>query len=380
VAFGPVSTDLYLPSLPAMQDAFGVDVGTVQLTLSVFLAGFAVAQLIYGPLSDRHGRRPTLIAGIVLFFAASLICAFAPSIEVLLSGRFFQAVGAGAGPVLGRAIVRDLFDREEGARVLAFMSSAMALAPMVAPIIGGQLHVAFGWRANFIALAVLGAVALSLVWRMVQETNRYADPSATQARTIAANFRVLLRNREFLGYTLSVMFSYGALFAFISGSSFVLIGVLEVPPQYFGFCFASVVIGYVSGAFAAGKLARRIGVGGIIRFGSFLIAFGGVVLAGLAWAGVSHVLAVILPMSVVFCAVGFVMPTSMAASIAPFPKMAGAASSLMGFCQLSSGALVGFAVGHLHDGTTRPMATIIGAMAILTLGVYAVMIRPRTAV
>jgi DHA1 family bicyclomycin/chloramphenicol resistance-like MFS transporter len=378
-AFGPLSTDMYLPSLPSMTTVFETDVARVQLTLSVFYFGFAVAQLIHGPLSDRFGRRPVLLGGLALYFAASLGCAAAPSIELLIAGRFVQALGASTGPVLGRAIVRDLFERSEGARVLSLMASAMALAPMLAPVIGGQLHGLLGWRANFFALAGFGALMTLACWRMVQETNRQRDADALDPRRLMGNFRRILGNRAFVGYTAVVACSFGALFSFISGSSFVIIDVLGIAPELFGFCFLAVVAGYLTGTFIAGKLASRLGVDRLIGFGAVGITLAAGVLASFAWAGVENVVTVVAPMSFVFASIGFILPTGMAGAVGPFPTMAGSASSLLGFVQLSTGAAVGAVVGRFHDGTSRPMATAIAVMAALTLIVFLTMVRRHAA-
>jgi len=359
VAFGPVSTDLYLPSLPAMTGAFGTEVAQVQLTLSVFIAGFAVSQILFGPVSDRFGRRPVLLVGLSVYLIASIGAVFASGIDDLITWRFVQGVGAGSGPVLARAVVRDLYEGDAAARVLSFMSSAMALAPLVAPIFGGQLQILFGWEANFIVLAIFGGAVLAATWIKLNETNRFMDSQALNPGRLLSNYLALLRHRGFLGYTLVVSFAYAGLFCFISGSSFVLIDVLHVPTEYFGFCFAAVVAGYASGSFVTGKLTATWGIPKLITLGSALALVAGSVLSGLAWAGVETLWAIIVPMPAVFFSLGFCLPTGTAAALKPFPKIAGSASSLMGFIQLSTGALAGAAVGHFHDGTTRPMTTVM---------------------
>lgn len=377
IAFGPISTDLYLPALPSLVGAFATDVATVQLTLSVFVAGFAVGQLIYGPLSDRFGRRVALLIGMGVFFLASVGCAFAASMEALIAGRFVQALGASAGPVLARAIVRDLFERDRAARAMALMSSAMALVPLVAPLIGGQLQVLFGWRASFAAMAAFGGIMLLIGVFGVQETNRHRDPLAMRPRRLLTNFRAILTNGGFLGYAAVVGLTYASLFAFISGSSFVLIGVYGIAPERFGFAFSAVVCGYLSGSLSAGKLAGRWGVERLVAFGTVATTLAGGLLAGLAWAGVDHLAAVILPMSCVFFAIGLVIPAGTAAAVAPFTTMAGASSSLLGFVQLSCGAIAGLAVGQWHDGTARPMASIVFLAGALGCAVYFAVLRGR---
>lgn len=368
VAFGPMSTDLYLPSLPALTRIFDTDVAVVQLTLSVFIAGFAVAQLVYGPLSDRFGRRPVLIGGIVLYVLATLLCLAAPSIEALIAGRFLQALGACCGPVVGRAVVRDLYPREQAARVLSYMASAMALAPMVAPIIGGWAFSLWGWRSNFVILALFGLVLLAGVLRLLAETNRHRDPAALRPARMLQTYGLLLRHRLFLGHVLTMALAFSGLFSFISGSSFVLIGALDLSPRLFGFAFGAVVLGYVTGTFVSGRLAGRVGTEALVAAGTLGGVAMALLLAGLAWAGVHTLAAVIAPMSLFFVAVGLVLPNATAAAIAPFPRTAGAASALMGFVQMGTGALAGAMVGWFDDGTPVPMATVI---LIAALGAFA---------
>ncbi len=381
VALGPISTDLYLPSLPALARGFGASVGEVQLTLSVFLAGFAVAQLAYGPLSDRFGRRPVLLGGLVLYVAAGVACALAPSMSALIAARGVQAVGACAGPVLARAIVRDVHGREGAARVLAYMAAAMALAPALGPILGGFVELWFGWRANFVLLVLYGAAGLAAAAAFLPETNAAPDPLAARPMQILANYRALAGQRAYAGYVLACAFAYSGIFAFISGSSFVLVDGLGLGPQEYGFCFAAIVVGYMIGTLAAGRLTRRLGVDRMIAAGAAVSVLGGVLLAGIAWTGIgggglAGAAAIVAPMMLYMVGTGLVMPNAMAGAIGPFPRLAGAASALLGFVQMTVAAGVGIAVGHLHDGTARPMATAIVLAAVLIAASFRLLVRP----
>jgi MFS transporter, DHA1 family, multidrug resistance protein len=203
VAIGSFSVSIYTPSMPALVDDFHTRPAMVKLTLSLFLVGFAVAQLVYGPLSDRLGRRPVLVAGLTIYVIGSIACIAAPSIEAMIAARFLQAVGACAGPVLGRAVVRDVHGREGTARVLAWIAAATTLSPAIGPTLGGSMHVWFGWRANFVLLALFGAALLLTAWRLLGETNRQLDPVAIHAVAMADNYRRLLTDRRYLGYMLS---------------------------------------------------------------------------------------------------------------------------------------------------------------------------------
>lgn len=367
VAFGPISTDMYLPSLPALVVAFDTDVPTVQLTLSAFLVAFAVAMLVYGPLSDRFGRRPVLIGAVTVYVLASAACALAPSIEWLIGARILQAVGCCAGPVLGRAVVRDVYGRERAASVLSYMGSAMALAPAIGPIVGGWLQVAFGWQATFWVLTAFSGLALIGVLLMLDETNAHRNPGATSARGLIANYTTLLQHRVYVGYVATVSASYSVIFCFISGSSFVLIEVVGLSPDLYGYSFATIVLGYMIGTLISGRYGRRIGAERLILAGGMLTTLAGGAMAAFAWAGQVTVASIVVPQMVAMVGVGLVFPNGQAGAIGPFPTMAGAASSLVGFCQMGIAAAVGLAIGHAFDGTARPMATGVAVAGVLTL-------------
>ncbi|MBF0355674.1 MAG: multidrug effflux MFS transporter [Alphaproteobacteria bacterium] len=370
VAIGPVSTDLYLPSLPAVMRAFEANVALAQLTLSAFMAGFGAMMLVYGPLSDRFGRRPVLLSGMILYGLASVFCLRAPSIEMLILGRFLQAVGAACGPVLGRAVVRDIYGRDGAARVLSYMASAMALAPALAPILGGFLETLFGWRSNFIALLGFGLAMCLALLLWLPETNQNRDRDALAPWRLFGNMLALMKDRRFMGYTLTLSFSFAALFCFISGSAFVLIDVMAVAPGNFGFCFAAVVAGYMGGSLMSGRFTATVGLDRMIGLGVLLGVGAGSLLALLAFLGPLHWAAVVGPMSLVFLSVGLVLPNASAGAIGPFPQMAGTASSLLGFLQTGLGALAGILVGHLHDGSARPMSLLVLTMAGLSAAAY----------
>ncbi|MGQ9370853.1 multidrug effflux MFS transporter [Azospirillum sp. ST 5-10] len=381
VAFGPLSTDLYLPSLPALVRVFGTDIATVQLTLSVFLVGFAVAMLVYGPLSDRFGRRPALIGGITIYLVASLACTAAATVEQLIVARFFQALGACCGPVVARAVVRDVFGRDRAATVLAYMTMAMALAPAVGPVLGGALTEVFGWRANFVVLTAIAVAVLAATWRLLGETNAHRDADALRPSRLLGNYLALLRSRAFLGCALTVAFSYSGIFAFISGSSFVLVDGLGLSPGQYGLCFGVVVVGYMIGSFTAGRISGRVGFLRMVRTGTLMSAAGGVAGAALALAGVpgtaAGVAAVVLPMALFNVGCGLTLPNAMAGAVGPYPTMAGLASALMGFAQMGIAAAVGIAVGHLHDGTAVPMTAAIALAALGAAAAAWSLIGPR---
>lgn len=356
LALQPLSTDLYLASLPALREHFSGSVSSVQLTLSAFLAGFALSQFVAGPLSDRFGRRPVAIAGCALYAGASLAGLLAPTLAVLIGARVLQAVGVCCTVVCARAIVRDLYEAEAGARVLARALQWMGLAPILGPIAGGLFQSAFGWRANFFALMLAGATLLAAVLRALPETNRHRDRSATDPAALARNYARIARSRRFWAYALPVTGSYGAVFCFLSVAPFVLIGIFGVPPQWFGFVFAMVTAGYLAGTMAVRAALRRLGLVGTVRTGAMLALASALAMTGFAFAELRSPVALLLPMFLVTASHGFIQPCCQSGAIDPFPRQAGAAAALLGFTMLAVAALAGWAVGAVHDGTTRPLA------------------------
>ena len=375
VAFGAISTDLYLPSLPAIGAGFAADINQVQLTLSVFLVGFAVSQAVYGPLSDRFGRRPVLLGGLSIYLIASLACMTAPGIGSLIAWRFVQALGACTGVVLGRAIVRDVYGREGAARMLSYMGMAMALAPALGPILGGYLQVWFGWRANFAVLSGFGLICLLGVIFWLPETNVWRDATATRVSQIARNYRTLAADRVYLGYVLVCAFAYSGLFSFISGSAFVFIEVLGLSPDRYGLCFAVIVVGYMAGAFASGRLTLRLGIERLVLAGGLIGLAGGGAAAACAFAGLIGVAEIVAPVFLFMVGVGLMLPNAMAGAIGPYPRMAGTASALLGVIQMGLAALVGIAVGYAHDGTARGMTGVIAAVALAALVSFLLLVR-----
>lgn len=364
VAFGPIAMDLFLPALPQMVEAFGSDVARVQLTLSVYMLGFALSQIIYGPLSDRYGRRPLILTGIALFGLASLASTAAATIEQLLLWRFLQALGAASGVVLGRAVVRDLFERQESARMLSYVTSAMALAPLLAPILGGVLADEFGWQATFWALVAYAAIAFAAIAWLLPESNKNLSRTATQPRVLAGTFAKMLGHREYVGYVATATLLFAALFAYISASPFVLIGVMGLTPKAFGLAFAANAVGYGAGSQISARLVRRLGLERLCSLGTTVSALFGLLLAGLAIAGAATPVAVVVPMVGVMLGVGLASPNATAGAAGPFPEDAGTAASLLGFIQFTVAASVGVGVGRLHVDSAVPMAVVIAVAAV----------------
>ncbi len=369
-ALGPLSTDMYLPTLPALKGEFSADVGRVQLTLSLFLVGFAVTQLIYGPVSDRFGRKKPILFGLGLYIVATACCTFAWSIEALIAGRFLQALGACAGVVLGRAVVRDLFTRERAARMLSYLGMAMSFAPMIAPTVGGYLQLAFGWKSVFVAQVVFGLALFVLAWRQLPESNLSPDPHALSPRRMLRNYATLLTSRRYIGYALAVAAGYAGLFSWISGSSFVLIDVYGVPSEHFGLYFAGICIGYIIGTLISARASVAMGLERMMTIGTAVIATGGVAMLALVLARVDGPLTLLAPMMLFTMGLGLVMPQGQAGALSPFPQMAGSAAALMGSMQFAIASVVGAAGGHGFDGTAFPMALSLAVTGLVSLAAY----------
>jgi len=379
VALGPLAIDMYLPALPIMEDSLSASTAQIQLTLSVYMAGFALAQLLCGSLADRFGRKPIMIGGFVLFAIASVGCALATNIETLILCRFLQALGGSAGPVLGRAAVRDIYTPREAARIMAILASIMALAPAVAPTLGGFMVVSLGWPSLFLALGGYSLLMAVVVAFGIPEPMKAENRQSLKLRSLIRNYRAIGSDVSFLGYTLTNSLTFAGLFAFLSGSSFVLIDFLGVKPEHFGLFFACIVAGYIVGNLVAIRLGHKFVPDQILVRGLMVSVVGGVIMAGLASAGVYNVWAVVLPQVVFMAGVGMVLPQTMAGALANFPSMAGSASALFGFIQMAVAALVGVLVGALHNGTPLVMAVIIAACAIAALASYTLLVQRHPA-
>ena len=366
-AVGPMSVDLYLPSLPELGRVFGASVPQVQLTLSGYLLCFAIGQIVFGPISDHVGRKPVLLAALSLYVAVCLSCMFATSIEMLIALRCLQALGVAGAPVLARAIVRDLYHGVRAGRELARMGSITALAPVVAPSLGGILQATFGWRASFLGMAALGLCAIILVVRLLPETMKQPPTHPMSLLSIIRGYGTFLRHRTFRIYLAIVSASYGGLFAWISGSSFVLQDLYGLSPLLFGLVFAAATLGYGLGTLLAARLVVRIGIDRTIVCGGVALAVGGLAMAAAIALGATSPAALAVPMALYLCGLGLAMPQSMAGALMPFPERAGAASSLLGFLQQATASAIGIVVGQMLGSSALPLAAIVAAMGVLAL-------------
>lgn len=377
ISLGPLSTDLYLPALPAIARAFSTDAAGVQWTLSGFLLAFAPSQLVYGPLADRFGRRPAMLWGLVLFLAGTAACAAAPSLGVLVAARLVQAIGACAGPVVARAVVRDTVSPERAPAVFATMAGLMSLAPAIGPVLGGVVTALSGWRASFVLLGVAGVVVLVATNQRLGETAPVLDRRALDPAALARAYGGLLVHRWFLGHAAVATASYTGLFCFISGSSHVIQRGLGVSPEAYGVIFASAVAGYLAGSLIVRRITGQVTGRTMMRWGSLwclVCGWAGPLALTLAGPSLATVAA---PLILYMVGFAVVQPNAQAGAIAPFPAMAGRASALLGCLQWSIAALAGLLLGLVLDEQGWAMA--LGIALSGTAAAAAVALLPREA-
>ena len=376
VAFAPMSIDMYLPALPELERYFATDTASVQLTLAFFFFGLAIGQIFYGPIADRFGRKPPLYFGLTLYVIASAACALAPGIGSLIGMRFLQAVSGCAGMVVARAVVRDLYDRHESARVFSILLMVMGIAPVVAPLAGGYLLTWFGWRSIFWVLALFGIACLLAVKFRLPETipEGLARVPLSSALT---NYAGLLADRRYLGYALSGGFGQAGMFAYISGSPFVFIDLYGVPAREFGWLFGLNAAGIIAFTQINRHLLLRYDpdrVLGIANLVNFLLCLG---LLAMAFTNAAGLVGILIPLFFIVSLRGLTFPNASAGAMAPFPEKAGSASALLGSVQFAIAAIASAAVGILHNGTAVPMVGVVTFCGLAALVSYVALVRSR---
>jgi MFS transporter, DHA1 family, multidrug resistance protein len=376
---GPLTMDMYLPSLPAIGQALDASPAQVQLTISSYLIGFAVGQIVYGPISDRLGRRPVILAALVLYSVATIFCALAQSIETLIAVRFVQALGGAGCIVLARAAVRDIYSGVRAGRELSLMGSITAFAPIVAPAIGGVLQSTFGWRASFILLVVFAVVAGLTAARFLPETLRQRTPGPFSFAAMGALYRSVLANRGFIAHLGIIATTFVGLFAWISGAPFVMQGVYGMTPVAFGATYAVCAAGYMVGAYTAVRIVMRLGLDRTIGIGTGVMAAGGLAMAAAIALGLTHVGWLVGTMTIYLAGMGLALPQTQAGALTPFPDRAGTASSLLGFAQQSSAAIAAAAIGLYLGRSAWPVAGTVAVMGCLALLIWALTRRVRAA-
>lgn len=360
----PLTTDLYLPALPTLQRALGASVSAAQLTLSALIICFGLAQLACGPLADRFGRRPVLLAGMALYVAASVMSALAGTIAALVVCRALQGMAMAAAVTCGRALVRDLYAPHEGAQVMSRAMTGLGVIAMLSPLLGGALVQWLDWHATLWVLALYGAATLALVaWRL-EETVPTRNPRALEPGLLLRNWLGVLQHATFRAWTLLMALAYGGLFTLLAGSSFVFIDVLGMSRLGYGAVMAANALAYIAGTFVCRRLLLRHGVRGAVKRGGILTLTGGLAMAGLSLAGVHTVWAILLPQLVFTLGHGIHQPCGQVGAVGPFPEKAGTAASLSGFFTMLFAFGVGLALGQLPNGTVYPLTLGIGALSV----------------
>jgi DHA1 family bicyclomycin/chloramphenicol resistance-like MFS transporter len=367
---------MYLPSMPGMARVLEVDLTTIQLTLSLYLAALALGQLIIGPLSDRFGRRPVLLFGLSVFVLGSFICFAAPNVGFLIFGRVVQALGGCAGITLSRAIVRDLYGRKEVASVIGYVTMGMAIAPMIAPSIGGLLDGYFGWRACFAFLMAFGGLTLLFSAWQLYETN-HKRGSTGSAHRLMRDYGSLFQSRLFWGYTLSCSFNNATYYAFLAGAPYVMIELMGRSPAEYGLYFAVVPSGNIIGNFVTGRCATRREPNKLILAGLFLVLASIGVMAAAFAKDIFHPMALFAPMFFIGLGSGLIMPNGIAGAVSVEPELAGAAAGLSGSLQIGFGALVAPVLGTMLGTSVWPLIAAMTVNSLLALASFRLVMARR---
>lgn len=367
VALGQFAIDIYLPSLPAMVADLHTDKSSVQLTLTFFLVGFAISQLIYGPFSDRFGRRKILLIGLAIFIIGAIGASLAQSVSFLIGMRLVQGFGIGAANVLCRAILRDMYKGKELAKKVSGLGVLWVLSPIVAPVIGGYIQEYAGWRMNFLFLICL----VSLVWLwcifFLPETKDPAQIQSIHPREIIKNYALLLSSRPFMGYVLVDFFLYGIFSAFYVAGPFLLQKVLKMSPIMFGWMMLIISFGYMVGTYINIRVLHYFEPKKVIKLGLVSIFVISSITLLVAWSGIFNIIAIVLPLSILFCAMALIFTNCISICLSFFHHLAGSASALWGFLAYLGGTLATIAMSVLPEKSQVPLNLVIFTMCILAI-------------
>jgi MFS transporter, DHA1 family, multidrug resistance protein len=376
-AIGPLSIDMYLPAFPEITRALHTSASAVQLTLTACVAGLALGQLVIGPLSDRLGRRLPVIAAMVTYSAASLLCALAPSVGALIALRFVQGLAGAGGIVISRAVVRDLHSGAAAVRLFSSLMLVTGLAPILAPLAGGQLLGLTSWEGIFVALSILSALIAVLAALGLRETLPAEGRSTHGLRRTLHTMGGLLRDHKFLGHALAAGLTFGALFAYISGSSFALQRIYGLSPQLYSLAFAMNGLGLIAASQVNARLVERVGPTRLLRRALAFVVASALTLLTVVSVGGLSVWAVLVPMFVIVSGLAFVLPNATALALADHPAVAGTASALLGVIQFMVGAIAAPLVGVAGPDTAVPMGVVMVVLALGALTAQRVASRQR---
>ena len=368
-ALGPVGMQILLPALPVIKQKFYVTNDVAQLTLSLSMLAIAIGTLVYGPLSDKFGRKRVMLVGIVITIFGSIVCFVADSIMLLISGRFIQAFGGAVGLVLARAIVRDVYGPEEAARVIATLVMVMVVLPMMSPALGGELMQRFGFESVFIVIAFASAIAFVFLFLWLPET--LAKPVPFEGvKSMLMTFSKLFASRVFCGYAFCVTFVSVVFFSFISAAPEIMVSVLKRPPTEYGYYFIMIPAGFMTGNYVARHYGRTISIDNMIAIGASIGVFGIVLALILQTLGMSSPVALFLPIALAVFGNGITLPNAQAAAINEFPEYAGTASGLTGFLQMAVSSVAAQAVALIFNGTVYPLLGLMLVASIISLLIF----------
>lgn len=356
-----MSTDLYTPSMPHLPAYFDTTANLVKLTISLNLLMYGVAQLFHGPLSDRFGRRPVLLFSILLFTLFSGACAIAETIGQLIVARMLQGFTGAAEAVICLAIFKDMFDEKQQIKAFAIYGMAIAFAPAIAPILGGYIHVLFGWRMNFVLIAAIGLLTTILIWALLPESSK-PDPQALQPRRLLGGYAYLITNRQFLIYATMLGVSMGMIYAFVTAAPFILINRFGVPTENFGFYQAIVVTAFFIGSVIAIRVADRWDANKLLNLGLVVMVVGGVGLTALIFIGGLSPASLTVSFSLIAFGLGPIFAVVPAKAMQVSERGAGSAAAMVGAFEMGISGLAAGAISIFHDGTARPMGITIGAL------------------
>ena len=359
MGFASISTDLYLPAMPLMAQSLVAETGMIELTISGYLIGFSLGQLLWGPISDRYGRRPSVAAGLVLFVFGSAGCALATSAQILIAWRVVQAVGACAGVALSRAMVRDFYQGNRAAQMLSTLITVMTIAPLIGPTVGGQIVALAGWRAIFWVLVGVGLATLCALMS-IPETLPVARRNQEHLGLAMLRYLTLLKNRRLLGYVGTGAFLYAGMYAYIAGTPFAYISYYHVPVQKYGLLFAVGIVGIMLANMLNARLVLRHGYDRVLLVGCYAGAFSALVTAFAAGSGWGGLWGLVIPLFIFASTTGLIVANSITGAMALFPERAGAVSALTGALQYGSGIFGSGLVGLFADNTPWPMGWVIG--------------------
>jgi MFS transporter, DHA1 family, multidrug resistance protein len=378
-AVGPFAIDMYLPALPSIGGAMNATSGQVQLSLMVFFVTLGVCQLVYGPIADIFGRKLPIYVGLAIFTAGSVGCAFAPDIHVLIGFRVVQALGACAGMVVPRAVVRDLYTGHDATRLMSLLMLVVSVSPILAPLTGSIIIAAFGWRGVFWALTVAGGIAWLLAATQLQETREAHHRADSSWGSAFAGYRTLLADPQFLGLTLIGAFGVSSFFVYLANASFVIINHYGLSPTMFSLCFALNAAAFFGVSQFTARLTAKYGLPRVIRVSVAGFALSMAVLAVLFIAGADSLPLMMLFLFIGYGFLGLVMPTSAVLSLENHGAIAGTASALMGALQFVVGAAVMALSGLVTNGAPRPMVICIAAAAVIAFVIAQLTVRGQSA-